>query len=291
MQGKLFKTLLLHHIQNDQETDAAEDDQAAGRQVQKDVVLIRDQIAQPAQDVKARVVEGRHGMEHADPERPWQGIIPAEHEKAQDGSRNLKKQRHQKDRPHQLDDPPEAVHIQSLLGQEPSPDADALSGRQDQSHAHGGDAESADLDQHRHHRLPEGGKMIRHVNGDQTRHAYGAGGGEQSVHKGHLRIRPDGNGQHQKHGAGQDHRREAHRDQPSGRLLFQKIYEKHLFSFPLFLFISAGKAPDRHTPAHTPSAAACFHPAAEREKKRFFPSFFFCTKSSRRKRARSGFSS
>ena len=231
MQRQLFKPFLLHHIQDDQEADTTEDDQPCRRQVQKDVILIGDQVSQPSQNIEARVVKGRYGMEYADSHRMKQRIILYEHDKAQQGAQRFKKQRHEKDRAHKLDDSLEAVHIQRFLGEQPSPDADPLSCRQDQSDADGCHSQSADLNEHRHHGLPERSKMVRHVNGDQSRYTHRAGGGKQGIHKGNLRVRPDGNGKYKNHSSGQNYKRKAHCNQPAGRLLFQKINEKHDFVF------------------------------------------------------------
>ena len=231
MQRQLFKPLLLHHIQNDQEADTTEDDQPCRRQVQKDVILIGDQVSQPSQNIEARVVKGRYGMEHADSQRTKRRIILYEHDEAQNGSQCFKKQSHEKNRAHKLNDPLEAVHVQRFLGKQPSPDADALSRRQNQANADGCHSQSADLNEHRHHGLPERGKMVRHVNGDQSRYTHRTGRGKQGIHKGNLRIRPDGNGKYKNHSSGQDYKRKAHCNQPAGRLFFQKIYEKHDFVF------------------------------------------------------------
>ena len=75
-------------------------------------------------------------MKYADSKRMRQRIILDENEEAENRTRHFKKQRHEKDRPYQLDDSPEAVHVQRLLGEQTSPDADPLSRGKNQSHAH-----------------------------------------------------------------------------------------------------------------------------------------------------------
>ena len=55
---------------------AAEDDQGAGDQIQQHVALIGDEVLHPAQDVKARVVEGGHRVEHRWSTGPGAGDSP-----------------------------------------------------------------------------------------------------------------------------------------------------------------------------------------------------------------------
>ena len=163
-------------------------------------------------------------MEHAGPQGPGQGVVLGEGEKAQDGARPLKAQGHFQ---HPLDQPHhslKAVHIQGLLHQGAALDAHPAAGGQNQSHAHRRDAQAADLDQSGQHRLSKHRKVVIGVHRDEARDTDGAGGGEQRVDVRHLHPRPDGDGQHQKHAANQNHRRKAQGNEPPGGLLFEKPY-------------------------------------------------------------------
>ena len=73
-----------------------------------------------------------------------------------------------------------------------APAADAPSRSQGKPHADGGNAQTADLDQHRHHNLPHGGKGIGGIHGQQAGYTDGACGGKQSVHRLYGNARPDG---------------------------------------------------------------------------------------------------
>ena len=57
MKAELFKRPRFQNIQDDQESEAAEYDQPAGGKIQKYVILIWDQIGQPAQDIKPGIIK------------------------------------------------------------------------------------------------------------------------------------------------------------------------------------------------------------------------------------------
>ena len=61
---------LVEQFADNEKTDAAEDYQRAGYQVESDVASVRGQALSAAEDVKTRVVERRDGVKKADAYRP-----------------------------------------------------------------------------------------------------------------------------------------------------------------------------------------------------------------------------
>ena len=82
MKHKLLEFSLLQNIHNDKETDTAKENQSAGGQIQQDILLIRDQISQSAQNIKSRIVKRRNGMEYTDSKGMKCRIILTEYDKA-----------------------------------------------------------------------------------------------------------------------------------------------------------------------------------------------------------------
>ena len=95
VQGQPVEVPRLQNIQNHQEAQASEDDQETGGHVQQDIRLIGDQVPQPAQNVKARVVEGRDGVEHADSQGVHRVVILGEYDEAENGPHRLKAEGHE----------------------------------------------------------------------------------------------------------------------------------------------------------------------------------------------------
>ena len=225
MQRQLAERAAAAEVQYDEESQPAEDDQAAGRQVEQDICLIRDQVAHAAQNVKSGVVERRDRVENTDPQRLAGRIVLCKRDKAEHHARALKTKRHKQngfDQPHHAF---EAVHVERFLDQQAAFDADAAAGGEDQPDADRGDAQSADLNQPGDYGLPEKREMIRRVDRDQTGDADRAGRSEQSVDKADLRARADRDRQQEQPSAEQDHECKAQCDQPAGRLPLEKAIQ------------------------------------------------------------------
>ena len=62
VEGQLPEGTVSQDVQNHQEAQAAEDNQAAGNQVQQDIVLVRNEALATAQNVEAGVIKGGNGM-------------------------------------------------------------------------------------------------------------------------------------------------------------------------------------------------------------------------------------
>ena len=114
VQRQLSETeAVLQHVQDYQETDTAEDNQAAGREVQQHVVPVRNQVLQAAQHIEAGVIEGRDGVEDTVAQGVERRVVLHEYEKAQKGSRQLEAEGHQEDGLDQPDHALEAVYVQA----------------------------------------------------------------------------------------------------------------------------------------------------------------------------------
>ena len=61
-----METSLMQNLQNDQKTKTTKNDQNGGRQIQENTLLKRDEVRQPAQNIKTRVIKSSDGMEDAD---------------------------------------------------------------------------------------------------------------------------------------------------------------------------------------------------------------------------------
>ena len=221
VEGEFLKAeFLAPHVQNHQEADAPEDDEAAGGQVQQHVALVGDQVPQAAQNVEARVVEGRDGVEHTDPQGLGQGEILGEHDEAEGGAHQLEPQGEEQHILYQAHHTFCPIHSQGFFHQHAAAHAHLFPGGQNQAHADGGNPQAAHLDEGRHHRLAEHGEVVRHVDGDKAGDAHGAGGGEQGVDKAHRGVVTHGDGQKQQPRAQEDHQGKAHDDEPARRLPF-----------------------------------------------------------------------
>ena len=175
MQRELAKAALAPNFHDDQKTDTAKDDQPCRHQIEQDIILIRDQVLQAAQHIKARVVERRHRMEQCDAKGIHGRIILHEYDEAEQGAHALKQQGQLQHRLDELDEPAVGAHVPGFLDQLPGLQADTFSRRQDQGDADACHAEPADLDQRRDHGPSEHSKVIGSVDGDQSRHTDGTG--------------------------------------------------------------------------------------------------------------------
>ena len=73
---------VLPHLPDDKEAYSSEKNQAAGDQIQHNVVLIRNQILKIPEYVKAGIVKGRHGVKQTDSDCLLEWIILNEDKKA-----------------------------------------------------------------------------------------------------------------------------------------------------------------------------------------------------------------
>ena len=131
-------------------------------------------------------------MEHTQAQRLQWWIILRKHCKDGDDPGQLKGKGQFNDGAYQPHHALQTAHIHGFPDQGTLPQADAPSRSQGKPHADGGNAQTADLDQHRHHSLPHGGKGIGGIHGQQAGYTDGACGGKQSVHRLYGNARPDG---------------------------------------------------------------------------------------------------
>ena len=83
VEGQLPEGTVSQDVQDHQEAQAAEDNQAAGNQVQQDIVLVRNEALATAQNVEAGVIKGGNGMKDTDSHSLQGRIVPDKDRKAQ----------------------------------------------------------------------------------------------------------------------------------------------------------------------------------------------------------------
>ena len=247
------------YVHNDKEADAAQNDQHAGDQIQPHAVMVGDQVAHAAQNIEARVVERRDGVEHADPCGVQRREVPHEHREAPHRPGQLEPQCEDQYAPHQADHAFQTVHVEGLAHEGAALEADAPPRGQRQPHTDGGDAQAPHLDERRHNELAHGGEGIGGVHHDQAGDADGAGRSEQRVGPCDRLPRPDGHRQLEQQRTQQDDQRKAHCDQTRGGLPFYKICDwLHIVPSAAQRIKKGGSLPVKGSPAarRAPAPAA-----------------------------------
>ena len=177
---------------------------------------------QPSQNVESRVIKSGDGMEDADSRRMQRRVILAEYQEAKKRPSRLKAQGHHEYCLHQPYDSFVCIHVQRFLDQHPALNANPLACRQYQAYADRCDAQASDLDQDRHHRLPEYGKMIRNIRRDQSSHADSAGGSKERIDHRYFCSVFYGNWKQKQECSQQDYKRESRCNEPPRRLISKK---------------------------------------------------------------------
>ena len=194
-----------------QKADAADEDQQHDRHIDhrlRGIAGQRGELAPHAHQVKARVAEGRHGMEQRHPQPP-RAEIPAEDRRHRGGAQKLDNQRRPNDEAGQAHD---AAHLRRgdrLLHGAALHQGDLASGDQREGGGDGDDAHAADLDEEHDDELPEERPIGRRIVQHQAGHADRRGRGEQRVQKRRPAAVPAGDGQHQQQRAQQNHAEKA----------------------------------------------------------------------------------
>ena len=197
MHGELAPTEpLVPYLTDYEETDAAEDNEPAGHQIEHHVVPIGNQVLKIAQNIKAGIIKRRHRVEKTDSDGIDHRIILHKDSKAQNGAGELKNQSSEKHALYKADNAFSGIQIHSLSDQSAPLEIDPPAHGENHACPHGCNAQSADLNEHGEKKLAYRGKCVSCIHGDQAGHADRAGGSIEGVDIAEGDAVPDAYGKH-----------------------------------------------------------------------------------------------
>ena len=184
LQGQPVLFVELADLHPDHKAQAARNDHEYDDRLHIVVVHIGHQrgiLPEPAEQVKARVAEGRNGREHADPDA-LQPELRHKGEQQQQDADAFKQRRQAHHRLQHFLCLRVAVRRDALAHQPQVPEAHAPPHGQCKKAGEGDQAQAAHLNEHQDHGLSEVRELGPGVPHDQTGDAGGAGGREQRIH-------------------------------------------------------------------------------------------------------------
>ena len=213
MQGQAAFLVPLAQFHPDHKAQTAGDDHEYDHRLHIVVVNIGHQRgvgAEPSEQVKARIAEGRNGGEHADPDT----LQPELRHKGEQQQQNADAFKHRCQPHHDLQHAfglIVAVCRDAFAQQAQITEAHAPAHGQRKKAGKGNKAKAAHLNEQQHHRLPEPCELRPCIPHHQTGDAGGAGGCEHSVE--HIQPSvPAGNGQSEQQRTQRDHDNKADAD-------------------------------------------------------------------------------
>src|SRR5699024_8492048 len=150
---------------------AAKDNQPAGDKVQKQVVPVGDQVGAAAQNIKAGVVEGRHGVEQADADGVPQRPGTRKRQKAQRRAGQHKTNRGNEDAFDKLDNAAAGIQVHAFFDKVAAAQVNPLAHQQNDTGADRRNPKPADLDQPAQEKVSNRGEGIAGIHRNQAGHA------------------------------------------------------------------------------------------------------------------------